>query len=161
MPSTIIFVLFLNPFNSNIWVIFWNCLLQVFMGEWSDLLDSYDGNILKLELFSLGLEFVVKLTVTNKNSFNFLWISCLIFNDWQELFAFKNVFNWSVCCFEFQQFLWIEINQGFSVISSQLSSQNMEKVGSVWTGNNLNVAFCKLLFISQWKISVAVIIWHL
>lgn len=45
-PGTVVFVLFLGPVNSDISIIFFQSLFQMFMWEGGDLFDSYDGNVL-------------------------------------------------------------------------------------------------------------------
>ena len=51
---------------------------------------------LEFELFSFGLQFVVELAVTDENSLDFLRVSYVVSDYWQELLSFKDIFDWSI-----------------------------------------------------------------
>ena len=51
---------------------------------------------LEFELFSFGLQFVVELAVTDENSLDFLRVSYVVGDYWQELLSFKDIFDWSI-----------------------------------------------------------------
>ena len=131
-PSALVLRLFLYPFDLSVAVTLkrW---LDVSEGEWGNLLDSYDSDILDATLGSLSLEVVVDLTTAEEHFLDLAvsnHLSGCLLNDSLESEANFEIFYLRASSTILQELLGDWNNQWLSKWSSNLPPEQVEVLGS-------------------------------
>ena len=131
-PCTLVLRLFLYPFDLSVAVTLkrW---LDVSEGEWGNLLDSYDSDILDATLGSLSLEVVVDLTTAEEHFLDLAvsnHLSGCLLDDSLESEANLEIFYLRASSTILQEFLGDWNNQWLSKWSSNLPPEQVEVLGS-------------------------------
>lgn len=141
LPSTLVLRLLLGPLDFSIRVSRQG-LRNRSEGEWRDLLDSDDGNIVDASLGSFGIQVVEDLSRAENDLFNLVIGShiCAVFiNGSLESETLSKVFDVRVGSLELQEFLGCDDNQRLSEWSSHLGSKQVEVVGGGRAVSNSHV----------------------
>lgn len=129
-PSALILRLFLRPHNAGILVALEVCLHGL-EREWSQLLDSYNRDVLNTTLCALRLKIIVDLATAEDNASDFVIsdeILALIVNDLLESQSLAEIFDVRTSCSELQEFFRRNNDGGLTVSSSDLGPQEVEVV---------------------------------
>lgn len=141
-PVTLVLRLFLHPLDALCVFILLKLILNLIPGERWKLLYSDDCNIIFIFLGTCGINVIVNLTRAKNNLFNLIsWDKglAIIWEDLMERFVFTKVLKVGVSLSKLQQLLWRGYNQRLSVVSSHLSSEQVEIVCCCCGINNLHI----------------------